>query len=341
MDEVINKSPFFSVIIPIYNVEKYLKKCVNSIVNQVFSDFEIILVDDGSPDGSAVICDEYASKFSNIIVIHKNNGGASDARNIGVENAKGKYIVFLDGDDYWYGNNCLSEVHAILNKSIVDVLIFESTDVYGNKLKEINSRGAFDLVEINKGKDLAIKSLIMRNQFPGAAWQFFVERKFLLENNIQFIKGIKAEDIDWVLSVFYKAKNITAISKNFHRYLKNRDSSITSTADRKSLEDVLFSVDKWYSILKNDGNKFAEYLLSYLAFQYLTTYIVFAKLSNREQDELLPKLERYRSILNYSLDSRSKKMNKLIGIIGVFRTSKIILFVYKLLQKIPRLRSVR
>lgn len=89
-----------SVIIPIYNVEKYLKKCIDSIINQTYKNLEIILVDDGSPDNCGKICDEYAKKDQRIRVIHKKNGGLSDARNAGIDIAKGKYIAFVDSDDY-------------------------------------------------------------------------------------------------------------------------------------------------------------------------------------------------------------------------------------------------
>ncbi len=336
-----NKLPFYSVIIPIYNVEKYLNRCVDSILSQDFRAFEIILVNDGSPDRSGTICDEYALNFPLVKVVHKINGGAADARNIGVAIATGHYIVFLDGDDFWEGNDVLTAMYSLLSDRRLDVLIFGSTDIYEGLTERINSRGQFNLDEINKGKLMAIKTLISNNQFPGAAWQFCVNKKLLIENNIEFIKGIKAEDIDWVIHVFYKAENISALNINFHRYLKNRNSSVTNTADKKSLEDVLVSVNKWYLILKKDGSEVSEYLLSYLAFQYLTTYIIYARLNYNEQQHLLPKLQKYRSILKYSIDKRSRVFNILIMILGISASSKIMLMTYSVLQKIPTLRNFR
>lgn len=95
----------FSIIVPIYNVEKYLRCCVDSVLAENFSDYEMILVDDGSPDGCGKICDEYAGKYPHIKVIHKENGGLSDARNAGIRAAKGDYLIFLDSDDYWTDTN--------------------------------------------------------------------------------------------------------------------------------------------------------------------------------------------------------------------------------------------
>lgn len=96
----------FSIIVPIYNVEKYLRCCVDSVLAENFADYEMILVDDGSPDGCGKICDEYAGKYPHIKVIHQENGGLSDARNAGIRAAKGDYLIFLDSDDYWADTNC-------------------------------------------------------------------------------------------------------------------------------------------------------------------------------------------------------------------------------------------
>ena len=101
------KETFFSIIIPVYKVEKYLNQCVDGVLSQTFKDYEIILVDDGSPDKSPLICDEYSASDSRVRVIHKPNGGLSQARNEGLNIAKGEYVIFLDSDDYWDNCYCL------------------------------------------------------------------------------------------------------------------------------------------------------------------------------------------------------------------------------------------
>lgn len=120
--------PLFSIIVPVYNVEKYINKCVDSILSQTFEDFELILVDDGSPDNCPAICDNYAEKDSRVKVIHKQNGGASSARNTGLCSEKGKYILFLDSDDYWDGTNSLSKIYKKAVKNY-DVIMFGCTDI--------------------------------------------------------------------------------------------------------------------------------------------------------------------------------------------------------------------
>ena len=105
-----------SIIIPAYNCEKYISKCINSVVNQTYKNIEIIIIDDGSKDNSSVLCDEYAKEYNFITVIHKENGGLSDARNYGLKNAKGKYIFFIDSDDFIDDNTLTVNVNRVRKK---------------------------------------------------------------------------------------------------------------------------------------------------------------------------------------------------------------------------------
>ena len=114
--------PKISVIVPVYNVEKYLRKCIESILNQTFREFELILVDDGSTDSSGKICDEYALKDSRIKVIHKENGGASSARNAGLDVAKGEYIGFVDSDD-WIEMDMYGELYRLIKENNTDISV--------------------------------------------------------------------------------------------------------------------------------------------------------------------------------------------------------------------------
>ena len=124
-----NIFPLISIIVPVYKAEKYLHKCVDSLLEQTFTDFEILLVDDGSPDKSGEICDEYAEKDSRIRVFHKENGGVSSARNLALDNAKGEFVMFLDSDD-WLDNVCLDVCINTINDNVLDVLQFGFMYVY-------------------------------------------------------------------------------------------------------------------------------------------------------------------------------------------------------------------
>lgn len=124
-------SPTISVIIPVYNAEKYLRRCIDSVLSQTFTDFELLLIDDGSKDKSGAICDEYAAKDSRVRVFHKENGGVSSARNMGLDNACGNYIAFVDADD-WIDGNMYYEMFAAINESKSDIVCCDYLYEYEN-----------------------------------------------------------------------------------------------------------------------------------------------------------------------------------------------------------------
>ena len=149
-------NPVISIIIPVYNVEKYIRRCLNSVLAQTYKDYEIILVDDGSSDKSSVICDEYAEIESNIQVIHKDNQGPSHTRNVGIENAKGQYVYFLDSDDY-----IIPECIEILYKNLTDKRADISCGSFGffddyNSIP--NDRSANDISDYS-GRDACLRLL--------------------------------------------------------------------------------------------------------------------------------------------------------------------------------------
>ncbi len=151
----------FSIIVPIYKVESYIKECIETVVNQNYDNYELILVDDGSPDNSGRICDEYKKKYSNIVVIHKENGGISDARNAGIKAAKGKYIMFLDGDDT-LNAGVLQKIANILDEEEVDILS-GNYNIYGSESNQNDY--------ILKRIDVLNDYLIYLNEIPWAVWR--------------------------------------------------------------------------------------------------------------------------------------------------------------------------
>ena len=138
--------PKISVIVPVYNVEKYLRKCIESILNQTFREFELILVDDGSTDSSGKICDEYALKDSRIKVIHKENGGASSARNAGLDVAKGEYIGFVDSDD-WIEMDMYGELYRLIKENNTDISVCGINNIKDIKYKNENLKEKIQIIK--------------------------------------------------------------------------------------------------------------------------------------------------------------------------------------------------
>lgn len=298
-----SKGPLFSIILPIYKVEEYLNECIDSILSQKFVNYEIILVDDGSPDKCPDICDKYAEIDDRVLVIHKENGGLSSARNRGVEFSKGEYIIFVDSDDYWNDNEALGNIaNKIGELKYVDILVFNNID-YSCLTGESNVCNRVydvDLLE-NSSKEDVLKYIFHNGLFPGAAWVTVTRREFLQENNITFIEGIKAEDIDWLLNVFLHAEKFSAVNNAFYVYRKYRQGSITGTADIKSIENILHTLDIWIDKLdkeKYEGVK--EEVLGFLCTHYMCAVLIYDNLPREQKKSCKGKLQKYRFFVNYS-----------------------------------------
>jgi glycosyltransferase involved in cell wall biosynthesis len=217
-----------SVIIPVFNVEKYLRRCLDSVLSQTFTDFEIILVDDCSPDASPEICEEYAQKGSRIKVIHNpQNKGLPQARKVGLEDASGDYILFVDSDD-WIENNMLE---LLYNKAIGDDLDMVYCGFYRNTGGE---QEEFDLHYIDD-KFEVMRRVISRIHFPSAVWNKLVKHD--IYKKIIFPAASRGEDIQISIQVMHHIKKFGYIQKSLYHYCYN-DNSICSDNSRR-LQGIL------------------------------------------------------------------------------------------------------
>lgn len=320
----------FSVIVPVYNVEKYLKKCIDSLVVQNYKDYEIILVDDGSLDNCPKICDEYAKKNEKIKVIHKINGGSSSARNEGIKVAKGDYLIFIDSDDFWRGEYALKEISENLNKSKADVLFFNNIDLSCLTNKEKKSKPINCEFIRNNDKNTVLKYLFNNRQFPGAAWVTATKASFIKTKKLYFTEGIKAEDVDWLLNVFLNAQSIDALNSYFYIYLKYRDGSITGTANLKSIEDIIYIIDKWVNIVSEEKYDFIrDSVYGYLSHHYICAILIINNLLDTNKNTVIEKLNKYKYLLKYNNSTIGKIINKLVNIFGLNSTSYILGFIKK------------
>ena len=226
-----------SIIVPMYKVEQYLRRCVDSLLTQDLSceEYEIILVDDGSPDGCPAICDEYASTHANVKVVHRENGGLSAARNSGIEVAQGQYVQFVDSDDYLEPN---------VLKTLVDKMDAEHLDILRFNYQNVNEK--YEVFEPNKlskpfvdYRDEACDGLTFLTERLGYgcyAWQFMLRRE-LLEGCV-FKEGIYFEDMEWTPRMLLKASKVTSTDLMVYNYLM-REGSITQSVDEKKKRKIL------------------------------------------------------------------------------------------------------
>jgi len=236
-----------SIIIPVYNVEKYLEQCLNSVLNQTFTDYEVICVNDGSTDSSLAILQDYEKRFKNLKIIDTENGGTASARNIGMKNAIGEYIWLVDSDD-WVEENSLQTIDNQLKNEQPDVLCFNGKLIYEN-----DKRIVFDEIEpenFNSGWDYYNKYALQSRKFHFVCVVLCVYRRdFLIENDLFFDKNVSFEDNLWIPQIFYYAKNVKLTSDCLYFYLIRAGSKMTTYNQARTFDTI------------NVANKLAEFFI--------------------------------------------------------------------------------
>jgi len=245
-----------SIIIPVYNVEKYVDECIKSVINQTYQNIEIILIDDGSKDESGNICDEYGKKDKRIKVIHIDNGGVSKARNIGLDQAKGQYITFIDADDY-VEENYIEQLYEQCKIDNVDISITGTTDFKDDNLEiECKSRKYKKIIN----SETAIKEILNEKFFVSVIWGKMYKKE--LWNNIRFNLNTKiAEDLE-VLYVILKKCNLINVdtTKLLYNY-RIRNTSAIQQKYNKHFEKEIDIVDEIREDIKKQYPKIYDYAI--------------------------------------------------------------------------------
>lgn len=247
------KNILCSIIIPVYNVEKYLERCINSIINQTEKNIEIILVDDGSLDKSGDICDSFAKNDSRIVVIHKKNGGLSDARNKGLEISNGKYILFVDSDD-WCEENFVEEVCNIAELNSLDLVVCGYKINYSNNNYIINKNFNFERKFCGK-KEIseAITNLDTKGMF-NVVWNKLYNREIIENYKIKFdINGVPGEDLLFNCKYFKYINNIYLLNKSYYNYMRQDEETLVCKY-REDLYDKIKIFNKEKKFLYNFYN---------------------------------------------------------------------------------------
>lgn len=219
-----------SIIVPVYKVEKYLRKCVDSILAQTFTDFEVILVDDGSPDNSGMICDEYAEKDSRVRVVHKENGGLSSARNAGIEIAKGKYLGFIDSDDY-IEDDMYELLYNNILKENADMSICGIYDVYEGKEPKILPE-AYQVLNKVEAMELVLEAQL----FSVHAVNKLYKKELFKE--LRYPENIITEDAAVILDILEKTTKVVADSHQKYYYFHRENSISTDSFSEKNIDTI-------------------------------------------------------------------------------------------------------
>ena len=313
-------SPFFSIVIPIFKVEKYLKECVESVLNQTFKDIEVILVDDGSPDSCPDICDEYDNKDSRIIVIHKQNGGLSSARNAGLKVVSGEYTVFLDSDDFYIHDDFIEKAYAKLMDKKVDILCFRRTKFFDDT-KSFSEKTALYSEEIENTLQYGnlIYKLSKEDLLEAAATMKFIKTKALKNNDLYFKEGIFSEDVEWAFRLYPVLKSGTVFNYPDYAY-RLREKSITHSIGIKNVEDVFYSIETYADKIKDSrlDERLKSGLMNYIDYQYFIELgLAETVFKGKERKKYLKKLKAYKWLCAFAISRKTKKAAFVVRIFGV------------------------
>lgn len=233
--------PKFSIIIAAYNIENYIAKCIESVLTQTYSNYEVIVVDDGSKDGTKSKIREFEGKIK--FIEHENNKFLGGTRNTGIEAANGKYILFIDGDDYLNNNYVLEKLDNLIGEQSVDV-IYMGFEIIGKKTATI----------IPSNENCTKQFRIAGDRYTNA-WSKCWRREFLLENNLRFPENRYYEDVIFIYNAITKSNSYLIADFPVHTYYSGRPNSITTNIRFKNLHDNIENIEDLVKIMKEDDNE--------------------------------------------------------------------------------------
>jgi len=321
-----DKDVFFSIIVPVYNVQEYLKACVKSVLEQTFDDFELILVDDGSKDQSGTLCDALAEEDPRITAIHQDNLGASAARNHGLRTARGRYILFLDSDDFYPQTDLLENIRKKSDgQDMVCINYARYTDHLLPALIHFPEEAPPD-------KDELLLELVKQNAFTSSACLKAVKRSLLTEHGIEFEEGTSGEDIAWNARLMEAAKNIALAPDCVYAY-RVREGSITQTVTPAYVKMLLRILRNLTAVPAEGTKPFRDAYNGYIAFQYCTV-LINARLCRPPLDKnTMGEIRKMTWLLEYDCNRIVKLIHSAYQVLGFEITSRLLLIYFKIFCK--------
>jgi glycosyltransferase involved in cell wall biosynthesis len=314
-----NKDIILSIVVPVYNVEQYLDMCLESIIKNYQHGIEVILVDDGSKDSSSAICDRYTNDYEYISVIHKENGGLSSARNAGIRQANGKYVWFVDSDDY-LKDESLDKIRNSTSKD-TDLIIASHCNIFPD--------GKIDDDYLEKPKENEkepYKYFYNIGSASYAAVRFIVKKDLIIENNLFFTEGIYHEDEEWSPRVLCSAKTFVVIKESIYNYRVGNPKSIMGMTNPKKVYDKIFICKKMYEIIKNKQLKgsIQEFLQYRIEHNFITALNEVGLYDGENNKKIVKEIKDNMYLINDVKSKKAKFVKNVVRIIGVNNTSKLL-----------------
>lgn len=307
-----------SIIVPVYNVEKYLDTCLKSIIDNYEEGIEIILIDDGSKDRSDAICDEYAKKYEYIKVKHKENGGLSSARNVGIKVAKGKYIWFVDSDDYVKAES-ISEIIKMA-KNDTDLILTSHCNVFpdGTSIETYLDEPTENILPYEYFYNIGSASY--------AAVRFIAKKELIIRENIFFTEGIYHEDEEWSPRLLCSAKTFVVIPNSIYNYRVGNPQSIMGMSNPKKVYDKIYISKKIYNKIKDENlqGKMADFLNYRVEHNFIVALNELVAYSGNEKKNMIKEIKENIYVLDNINTKKVKLVKNTIKIIGVSNTAKVL-----------------
>ena len=282
-------NPLFSIIIPVYNVEQYLEDCVESVLVQreMLGQIEIILIDDGSRDNSGLLCDRLAEKHEKVLVFHKENGGLSSARNCGVANASGKYVMFLDSDDVIESNTLQKLKDAVVQHPGTDVIVFDGAEDDKKSQSPMRRLVQTEIQCFESGKEYLLFQYQRRNLNVEACLHVW-RRAYLKDHNIHFTEGILHEDVEFTPRALLECGKVVSLPDQFYRYMVRENSISTQKNKEKNARDLFATLRAQDQMADQQESELRKWMKNAILDSYLNM-IQTARMYQKQYRKLVDK----------------------------------------------------
>ena len=322
-----------SIIIPVYNLQDYISNCLESIISQIDNvkdKIEIVIIDDGSKDNSLSICREYEKKYDYIKCFHQENSGVSVARNNGLKKANGKYIWFVDGDDFITPDSISKIINEIKSENGSDIITGGFVKTFNGKLpkfcKVSQKKENFIKNISNQDYPQNLISIFEKGLFTPSLWGNIIKKEIFIKNNIFLQENVKyTEDMDCTLRLFVNAKTFFVIPSPIYVYRQNRKSSATSNISLKRVKDTFNFVLNWLEVTKDEKipESFRKQLLFFVKYQYSIVVAMMFLLEKNDFLNMYDNVKKYEYLLSDGKGKKGKMVNYSYKLLGFDNTGKL------------------
>lgn len=314
-----NMSNFFSVVIPVYNCEKYVRQCILSVLEQKYDNFEVIIIDNGSRDQSVNeikdILDDKRIKF----IVFEENRGISAARNEGIRYSQGDYIIFLDSDDFYVDSCFFERLNNLIENKATDLVLFNSCKYFDDKNVFVKNKILNHISINNLSLEDSIKFIVENFELSPACWDKALKRQFIIDNKLSFVNGIRGEDVEWYNRVLSKVSTLMHLNGTVHAHRVRTDSTSVRGWDENCWYDIYNFIADMYSSFTGSRNDVVDKnLLKYRFDFYAKWWYILLAMSTRFEESkkmrcLLKKIEGYKKI---RISKGNKQRGFLVDIVG-------------------------